>query len=532
MRSERILGVFAILALTLLFARCTVGPAAQPADPDRPADAPTAPTPALQKPDTTRMVEAMRGKLRPVPFAALTTPAPRGPETLVSGQIEITIEHHIGVCATREGTFVVQVHPEVPTTILSIVSTGGPQWSVLNLPGTNVADIQGRKVTPPVDVVAFDALIVASGTGGTPSPRPTSRYATAGGDIDEASGICFVGYPVEDVPLYCPPLCGDARNPFIRGLRGEWGRLEESMADMALLPSVIDFDELYVIPGNPRPGDANRINPLLHNHWRPRIGDLPADYANGWDQGQIRSHRFYAMDIYSEWRCAGRVPYTSHDGYGRGVSTGLSTSHLLLCSTASVQEKAPLAHALVQRGIHDVGRFADGASLYPSGGHCWGRRSCILLMGYLMHQHPFIVYDQLLGDRTPEDQLQPSAWWTGDFAARWAFDVGNLSYTWLGQHPNTWGALGQNGTFAWAVDGYLWHCIGSQLGQVLACVLYGHEAAVQPWASLARAWMATPVPQQVAADLTAKGMTNLLSQFGHGYGPELLAERAWAAYLP
>lgn len=490
------------LAVLFAFFACCAAP------PGEPVISPTAPPPAI---DVAGFTRALHAKLQPVGFAAFAAPVPRAAETLTEGQLSIEVEGHLGVQHCRDGSWLVQV-PATGARVTKIASAGGPWFAGLNIPGTNNVGLHEMTVRLPLPVSPCDALVLGSGLGGTPSPRPAARWNAVGGTVDEATAVVFVAYPVEGVgPLFCPPAIGSAANPILRGLRGEWGTIPEGVLSWGLLPSIVDLATVYG-PGGLDP-----------NAW----GATPPTIA-----GQLASHGKFSGDIYGEWLCAGRVPYTSHSGYGTFFAGDVSTSMLLCCSTLPLEQKQPLVHALCQRAIHDIGRAADGCYLYPSGGHCWGRVPPMVLFGVLSGLDIFANPSPVLGERFPEwNGLQSGLWWTGDaaFNVRWLFSFGDTAG--LKDHPSLWGDPNSptHSTFGWAV-GYMAQVIPAQIGSACAIQLLNGERFAPRLVQACRQQMRGPSPAAQAA-LAAAGNGRLNEWWGKDYAvPFGFAAACWRRY--
>jgi len=453
---------------------------------------------------------------------ALAAPVPLPDEVLADRQLSATISGHWGAAQTRDKSWIVQVPWDGSARVVAIASAVGAPSSALNVPGDQVADLHGQNVSLPLQVRPGDSLILLSGSEGGNAAAPLG-FASAGGMVDEAMAIVFVPYEV-DSAFYRPPAVGRRSNPVVAFLR-TFGPIPEAFSDLSRLPSVIDLDELYRIPGHPRPGDSDRIDPDAWGAARPTIAD------------SLAIHRRFAGDLYSDWRCAGRVPWTQHQGYGTWFAGALSTAMLLLCSTAPVAEKEGLAHALVQRGLDDLGAAADGKSLYPLGGHCWGRKVPVVLCGHLMGIDGFADPTPFLGPRFAEDSFHAATWWfapgSTTWCATWPFATASgFDGSAVSGPPATWGnpAAANHDTWGWAFC-YYGQVVPAQLGSTLACVLMGRgDSLNRNMVNVMRQHMEGP-PPAAQAEMQAAGISD--PNWGRDYaGPAGFAAAAWRHYAP
>lgn len=431
-------------------------------------------------------------------FASLVQAA-SSTQTLTTGLLSITIRGHLSAAQTRDGCWIVQVPRGGTVDVIAAQTARGTLTGAMNWAGNRADDIAGLPQFP-LQAHVGDALILL--TDGA-SDRAPVRWASPQG-ISEATGIVFVHYTATE-GLYCPPVVGRRDNWIVSFLRNA-DPIPETLIDWSRLPSKVDLAEVYG-PGG--------IDP---NAW----GAAPPTIAEA-----IANHRWYAGDYPSDWRCAGRVPYTSHAGYGTFVSGNNSVAALLACSTLPLEQKKPLVHALCQRAIHDTGRFGDGARLDTDGGHAWGRRFNMVLFGMLTGIHVF-ADPRFLGNVMPEDQFTTSTSWWGE--PNW------LNYRhhhtnradWWSVPPSTWGDRNDpsHRDFAWAVT-YGGQTIPALVGAAAAVVMLGAEQFAPQMVQIVRQWMAG-IPPAARAALESKGID---LAWGKDYAvPTGFAAECWRRY--
>ena len=438
-----------------------------------------------------------------------TTPEPGSPvaqasQTLTDRQISVTIVGHWGAVQTRDKSWIVQV-PPTGCQITQISSSGGPWFAALNVPGDEGTDIHSVSFPLPRAVVPGDALVALSGSAGG-NPMPPIRFAPTSSAIDEAMAIVFVPYAVTTGMLR-PPALGRRTNPIVNFFR-TFGPIPESLVQMDKLPSVIDIATL----------------PVNWTAW----GSYVPTFQNTldlWGNGR------FCGDLYDGWRAADRVPWTQHQGYGTYYVGAMSTSVLMLCSTAPAAAKAPLAFAMVQNGLDQVGAFADGRFLYPLGGHCWGRKTPIVLAGHLMGIEPFLNISNYVGEQFPEDSFFATTWWFGSatWTAGWQFSAGEFNN--FPNAPSTWGnpLSPTHSTFGWAVT-YMGQVVPAQIGTALAAELMGYGDSLNPaLIQMVDQFVRGPPPAAIQQLLTA-GIAPL--PWGTDYAvPTGFALQSWKKYF-
>ena len=383
------------------------------------------------------------------------SPIAQAAQTLTDRQLSVTIVGHLGAVQTRDKSWIVQVPLNGSCQITQISSSAGPWFAALNIPGNENTDIHSVVFPLPHSVVPGDALVALSGSAGGNS-MPAIRFAPTSSAVDEAMAIVFVPYAVSP-GLLRPPALGRRTNPIVHFFR-TFGPIPEAMVQLDKLPSVIDLATL----------------PVDWTAW----GSYVPTFQNTldlWGGGR------FCGDLYDGWRAADRVPWTQHQGYGTYYVGAMSTSMLMLCTTAPVAAKAPLAFALVQNGLDQVGAFADGRFLYPLGGHCWGRKTPIVLAGHLMGIEPFLNVSNYVGPQFAEDSLFTTTWWFGgtNWTAGWQFARGEFNN--LPNPPSTWGDPNSpsHATFGWAVA-YMGQVVPAQIGTALAAKLMGYGDSLNP----------------------------------------------------
>lgn len=461
--------------------------------------------------------QSLAAVLEMPPAAAPTLLPPRPAEPFGDGQLSGVVQGHLCAQKAPDGGWNVTVPYDGTAQVTAVNSTRGAVWSVLNVPGTNDQPLKGQSIQLPMSVRPGDKLVLMSSSDGG-SDRPLLGYAQ-GGAVDEAMVISFVAYDTrEEVvgKLLRGPAWGRRGNPWVDFLANNpWPE-----PDWSRLPSVIDLDELYLIPGQPRPGDDQRIDPTAWGAARPNIAD------------SIAIHRYFPMDLYSGWNVYGdRVASTAHQQYGTFYLAHTGLALALCCSTLPLEEKKPLVRALMQRAIDDLAGMADGSFRYALGGHCWGRRGLLVLLGHMYGFDPFAEPNTVFGNRSfPEDQLvtvtsfwgQPN--WTGYLYSTSSQNPSDPNL-WA-RHPSTWGDRNTSGTEAWQV------CYGEQvmpamlLTATAICVM-GREHQAPKLVNGARSWFNGP-PEPIRAMMWALGV-NL--HFGIDYAvPAGLGVAAWKRY--
>lgn len=376
---------------------------------------------------------------------------------LSDGNIMLSIIGDYGAVAERtaDGSFIVSVPRNEECGIASISSSvGTPAWR-MNVAGNNNTDIHGTPSQQlPLTARAGDSLVVVSGNPPvaalsvvfSPFQVGTSRKLLRGPAVGNASVPRFM----REYPIY------------------------EDQIDLSKLPSVIDLDEIYRIPGQPRQGDENRIDSTQWGAARPTFASVLEKFGGG----------KFIDDIYGEWWVAGRVPSNVNPGYGTFFSGAMSACMLMLCSTAPVEQKRKLATFMVQVGLDMAGAFADlpnGRRLYPSGGHCHGRKIPLVLAGHLLGVEQLKNPSNYLGAVFAEDTVAyPTTWNTEPtWNAGWRFGLDAPYGDPFPKHPSEWGNSADRADFAWAVA-YMGQVVPAYLGTAVAVKLMGLQDSWNP----------------------------------------------------
>jgi hypothetical protein len=454
--------------------------------------------------------------------AGFSPAAPLPPQILSDRRLSVTIQGHFGAVQTRDKSWLVHV-PPTGCTITTVASTSTDYGSCINIPGDQTADIHLSKITLPYAVVPGDALVVFSEDDGT-NTTPAYWNAPTGSDVDEAMAVVFVSYPVHE-GLYRPPAIGRRTNPIVKWLRDY--PIYESAARMSKLPRVYRLDDIYQIPGTPRPGDAERLDPTVTDGARPTWASLVARLGGEFDSGtgRVLCGGRFAGDVYGEWRVADRCPWTQHGGYGRNYADGIGNNLMILCANEDQGNKVAIAHALVQRGLDDFARIADGMHLKADGGHMWGRRASITLAGHLFGAD-WLSDPTWLGEHTPEDNGFPfGKWWFGGSPA-WTVRYPNNDGTdaFFANPPSTWGNPAVHGTPMYMLNGYMAHKMPSMLKHATALALMGCEKYAPKLVQAVRQHQERP-PAAAMAQMTAAGANS--DVWARSYGPPV----GWAALV-
>lgn len=368
-------------------------------------------------------------------------PIPQPSQVLTDRRLSVTIQGHLGAVMTADKSYLVQV-PPTGCTVTAIATTDGTTGSALNIPGTQSADLHTTNVSLPLAVVPGDSLVVFNNFA-TANPIPAYWQAQTNSVLDEAMAVVFVPYPVAP-GMFRPPAIGRRSNPLVYFLRTAEPILHSRM-NTAQLPEVFTLDDVYQIPGVPRPGDADRIDPTVWDHDRPTWQTVVERMGGEVDaNGNVTCGGRFAGDVYSDWNVRFRAPWTQHAGYGANYAFASSLASLFLVLGGEYRKNKELvALALCQRALDDVGRLADGAFLEHNGGHGWGRRVPITILGKLFDWQEVKDISRTLGDRVAEDVGLPyGPWWHGDpsWTVQFPFSIGQGS-AWQANPPSTWGAF-------------------------------------------------------------------------------------------
>lgn len=420
------------------------------------------------------------------------------------GLISVTIVGHLGITRTRDGSWLVQVPADGSARVVAIESAR--QWgAMLNVRGTNTTDVHLQQPTLPLAVAPGDALVIAARSAGG---REAYWDAPGRSQVDEAMAVVFVAYPV-DASLLRPPAIGDGFLPrFFRVHPVPEHALDRSIEE---LPRVVDVDALPVNWGSWGAG-----KPTI-----PYLTDLL---------------RRFGGECYDGWRTDDRTPDLQHPGYGTAFASVVSQAAVQLCSTASPEEKRPLALAVAQRGFDLASAFADGRVTFPLGGHCQGRKALIVLAGHLMRFEPFTDPTKYVGRVFAEDHCYtPKEWWPGvGWSTGWAFRIdAPFDGSMLTRPPAEWGPVTapQHDAWAWMVAGYLPQVAGAQVGTALAMKLLGREREMgADFIRFIEQWM-RGINLSADAQLRAAGIvlpwgTDYASVRGAGF-----CSAAWRSYV-
>lgn len=374
-------------------------------------------------------------------------PLPRTRYT--SGQCWFEIGGHLSIVdhsTVGLHGFTVECGPD--TTLHAYGTSGGAAGAVLNLtgdwPGTSEGPfVHQQQIECPKKVVATDGLIITSTTSamGSRGPLPYDGGRSA---VDEMLPVAFVAWTPS--PAYLrPPVMGDG--PIARFFRESPVRIDA--LDLSKLPSVIDIDS------------------------------LPVDWA-GWGKGKptfARSEALFARfcgEVVSGWHTDEYTPDWQNVGYGREQAATASIALCLLASTAPVAQKATLARNMAQRGFDLIGPYASlpGNRMtlaQCNGGHGNGRKALIVLLGHLLGLDVITYVSRTLGGPSFAEDFQYVVGSRFDGGStRWRYNsTGDASEDWSKQ-PEQWSTA-----WAWQINGYFQHCVGSQIGTALFMRLAG-----------------------------------------------------------
>lgn len=434
-------------------------------------------------------------------------------QVLSDRQLSVTVQGHLGAAQTRDKSWIVQV-PATGATITAMASASGALTSAINVPGDQQTDLTGTNVTLPRTVFPGDALVMFSGwtPSGPLTPAPPGMLDNPPGSVcDEAMAVVFVPYAVYE-DLMRPPAIGRASNPLVQFFR--LNPISEAMIDTTKLQPIIDLDELYQIPGTPRPGDADRIDPTVWGATRPTLASaarLLGGEAN--PDGTLACGGRFAGDIYSiDWQVAEKAPWTQHQGYGSYFAGANSTCMLMCLTKEPAKYRRRLALALAQRALDDLGRLVDGCFLPTNGGHSWGRRAPIAMLGHMMGVPQFADPTTIVGERLPEDHGFPFGdWWFGNGPTGMPWTV-RFPFHSTGGHahfhddPSTWGIPpdeSMHGSHAWETV-YWSQKYAALTGSAAAVYLMGAEMYAPKMVQAIRQYQERP-PASVIAYMATLG---------------------------
>lgn len=432
--------------------------------------------------------------LSPRTMRAMAAPLVEQPAQVLSdSELSVTVVGHYAAMQTRDKSWLVQVGPN--TRITAYRSTNGAAGAALNLRGSNGQSLLNMQLALPRTVTAGDALVVVSAS-------PAGSFSST----DEAMAVVFVPFELQPGLLRGPAI-GDGFLPrFFRV-----NPISEAMVDMNRCPSVIDMNRIYK-PVGP-------IDPAGWGAARPTVSGLLAEIGK------------FSGEIVDGWPVHTYAPSKQHRGYGTFFAGQTSTALCVLMSTLPVEERRPLALALVQRGLDQIGATCDGRVLYPLGGHCQGRKALVLLTGHLIGVEEICWVSALFPNVFAEDRGFPAQqWWFGaNWTAGWAFA---REAPWdgrmLAQPPSTWGNRDapNHDTWNW-LFGYFGQVVPSQVGTALAMQLIGREAQMGNMVQTVRQFMQGP-PAAANQQLRAAGHD---IPWGQDYAtPAGFCATAWKLY--
>lgn len=447
------------------------------------------------------MLDALKAQWPAAPqtMGAMVAAEPLPAQTLAESELSAVIVGHLGAVQVRDRSWIVQAGSN--TRLVSYASAAGAVGAAVNLPGSNGTDVLAMQVSTPRQMVAGDALVIVSGR----NPGENVFSTT-----DEAMAVVFVPYPVHAGLLRPPAIGNDPVSHFLR----TWAPIPETMVDMARAPGVIDFARIYA-PGGPVNPAAWAAAPPTLASVLTSVGRFSGETTDGWGVHYSTPSR--------------QLP----EGYGSFYSGALSTALTWLLSTKPVEERRPVALAIVQRGLDQIGATCSGRVLYPLGGHCMGRKSLVVITGHLLGVDAFADPSASFPMVFAEDHYRNvpgGAWWFGGgWTATWPFA---RQAPWAGErlrdHPSTWGAREAPGHDTWNwTFAYIGQVVPAQVGCALAAVLVGRERELGPVVQMVRQWMAGP---GAAADAELRAVGHALP-WGTDYAtPAGLCATAWRLY--
>lgn len=276
-------------------------------------------------------------------------------------------------------------------------------------------------------------------------------------------------------------------------------------------------------------------------------------------------------DKFSAWSSDTGTPAEQHVGYGRDLGNAIGASMAALSATNFTDaEKLPLARLMVQYGLDLAAAFADGKYGHSSGAHCCGRKSLMMLAGYLLGRDVLVNADGWLREPNQNQnwQLQygpfrengaffkiPGGAWfntTNNDAAQdwqigWRKESSNFANTndllngsqWSNP-PNTWGDPNDYpNTWASQVAGYCWHATSACMLEAWFWKTLGLAGAYGvATVGFVEQWLAGP-PAAALTELTNAGFSTVTQiPFGTSYNqsggvvPNGLPEAIWSEYPP
>lgn len=458
-----------LLLLLTLFVACST---TELRDPDlvlAERHAPPKQAPAEPDAEAVAKLSQSLAALAPKTLGALSAPRVEQPAQVLSdSELSVTVVGHYGAMQTRDKSWLVQVGPN--TRVTAYRSSAGAAGAALNLRGFNDRSVLEMQLTLPQAVTAGDALVVVSAS-------PPGSFSST----DEAMAVVFVPFDLQPGLLRGPAIGEGILPRFFR-----MNPISEAMVDMARCPSVIDMNRIYK-PLGP-------IDPAGWGAARPTVSGLLAEIGK------------FSGEVVDGWPVHYHAPLKQHRGYGTFFAGQTSTALCVLMSTLPVEERRPLALALVQRGLDQIGATCDGRVLYPNGGHCQGRKALVLLTGHLLGVEEICWVSALFPNVFAEDQGFPAQqwWFGGGWKAGWAFSRGATG-TQLANPPSTWGDRNAPNHDSWNwLFGYFGQVVPAQVGTALAMTLIGREQQMGGMVQMVRQFMQGP-PAAAQAQLRAAG---------------------------
>lgn len=394
-------------------------------------------------------------------------------ETLTTGLLSVELDGFLRAVRARDGGWIVTVPPS-GATIVACRSSAGACRASLNVRGPNLLSPPAT-LRLPAAVVPGDALVLLAAGSGRGDYWPVDGRSSN----VEAMPVVFVEYAA--APGYLrPPAIGDGS--LVRLLRRT--AVAESDVRLGRLPRVVDAAACTV-------GGWGGETPTI-----PYLTALLGGFCG---------------ELWDSWATDTRTPDRQHPGYGSYLASVVSQALVQLCSTASDEQKLPLALAVVQWGLDLAGAFADGRRHVLGGGHCAGRKALVVMAGHLLGVEALAHPSAIVGPVFQEDLAYVAGdwWFGGDWNARWRFQLGGVGDASLcAQPPATWGAVvaPAHNTWAWAINGYMPQVVGAQVGTALAMRLMHREAAIGPaFVRMVEQWMQGP-PAAARTELVAEGI--------------------------
>jgi len=380
------------------------------------------------------------------------------------------------VAYAHNGNPVVQVGDDTKVEWYTPAFSGARNGAMLNVPGDNSIEIDKLDAlnSGPLSVSHGDVLSITK-TAENINPRqhdwPAHGHWTRS-RVEEAMAIAFVNYEPVEGQLF-PPAIGRKTNPIVSFLRSV--PVTADRVDISKLKSEYDLD---TVTSDALPG------------WET-LEEVFGDY---WLEG------------YNGWSTDTSTPSHQHPGYGRDVASWVSRALLYLNSTAPAEQKRKLATSMVEQGFTLAGAFADGRIHQANGGHMQGRKALLVLCGHLLGV-PAIADPNWVGHIFQEDHMwrkEPGkTWWFGEWDVFWrrASEVRHP----CDLPPSEWGQ--GHGSHGWAIEGYMWHAAGSNVGTAMAMNLMGLKKAIgRDYVDGIKQFMTGP-PQSAKDEIAAAGFS-------------------------